>query len=95
MPLNAVQQNNQIIISFQYADGLKTSDGNTLRGFKLVNEKGEQQEVKAFIQKNKVIIPTNKNENAKEVLYGWQPYTDANLMNTENLPASTFKITIQ
>jgi sialate O-acetylesterase len=29
------------------------------------------------------------------VLYGWKPFTDANLINSENLPASTFKIKVQ
>ena len=95
MIANAVKQNNQIILSFQYASGLKTGDGKTLRGFKLMNEKGMQQEVKAFIQNNKVIIPIDKNENAVEVLYGWEPYTEANLANDENLPASTFKMKVQ
>lgn len=95
MIVNAVKQNNQIILSFQYADRLKTSDDKALRGFKIVDEKGIQHKAKAFVQDNKVIIPIDKNENAVEVLYGWEPYTDANLMNGENLPASTFKIKIQ
>lgn len=95
MIVNAVKQNSQVVLSFQYADGLKTSDDKDLRGFKLVDEKGIQHEVKTFIQNNKVIIPLDKNANAVEVLYGWEPYTDANLVNGENLPASTFKIKIQ
>lgn len=95
LPVNAVKQNNQIVISFQYSNGLKTSDGKALRGFKLMNEKGVQAEVNAFIQNNKVIIPLDKNENTVEVLYGWKPYTDANLVNEANLPASTFKLKIQ
>ena len=61
----------------------------------LRNEKGEEQDVNAFIQKNKVVIPVDKNENPVSVLYGWKPYTDANLVNEEQLPASTFKIVIQ
>jgi len=95
MIIKAVKQSNRIILSFQYTDGLKTSDGEALRGFKLVDEKGIQREAKAFIQNNKVIIPLDENENTVEVLYGWESYTDANLVNNENLPASTFKIRIQ
>ena len=95
MPAGAVKQNDQIILDFQYANELKTSDGKSLRGFKLVNEKGIEIQAKALIQKNKVIIPIGKDENPVEVLYGWEPYTDANLVNGENLPASTFKITIK
>lgn len=93
--MNAVRQNNQIVLSFQYADHLKTGDGKALRGFKLMSEKAIMTQANAFIQKNKVIIPIDNNENVVEVLYGWEPYTDANLVNGENLPASTFKIKIQ
>lgn len=95
LPANAVKQNNQIVISFQYAHQLKTSDGKTLRGFKLMNEKGVQTEVQAFIQNNRVVIPLDKNNTVAEVLYGWEPYTDANLVNETNLPASTFRLKIQ
>lgn len=95
LPVEASKQNGRIVLSFQYANGLKTSDGKALRGFKLVNEKGEQKEADAFFQNNKVIIPIAKNENAVAVLYGWEPYTDANLVNGEELPASTCKIPVQ
>ena len=93
--VRAVRQKNQIILSFQYADHLKTNDGNVLRGFKIADEKGIQHDAKAFIQNNKVIIPIDKNEVAVQVLYGWEPYTDANLVNSEDLPSSTFKIKIE
>ena len=93
--VRAVRQKNQIILSFQYADHLKTNDGNVLRGFKIADEKGIQHDAKAFIQNNKVIIPIDKNEVAVQVLYGWEPYTDANLVNGEDLPSSTFKIKIE
>ena len=29
------------------------------------------------------------------VYYGWQPFTNANLVNSEGLPASTFKIQLR
>ena len=94
MPVKALAQNDRIVLSFQYANGLKTGDGKPLRGFKLVNEKGEQQEVNAFIQGTNVIVPVDKKEATLEVLYGWEPYTDANLVNGEGLPASTFRLKI-
>ncbi|MEP7376886.1 MAG: GDSL-type esterase/lipase family protein [Chitinophagaceae bacterium] len=94
MPVKAVRENNEITISFQYDNLLKTTDGKPLRGFKLVNEKGIQQEVKAYVRKNQVVIPLDRNEKPVEILYGWEPYTDANLVNAEGLPASTFKVKI-
>jgi sialate O-acetylesterase len=96
MPLKAQLQNNQIIISFQYTGAqLKTEDGKPLRGFVLRNEKGMDKDAPAFINKNKVIITIDKNEKPVKVLYGWNPYTDANLVNSEGLPASTFEINIE
>lgn len=95
MPLSAIKKNNEIIISFQYAKHLQTSDGKALRGFKLMDEKGIQTDVKAFIQNDKVVIPLDENKTPIEVLYGWEFYTDANLVNEANLPASTFKLEIQ
>ncbi|MBS1947379.1 MAG: sialate O-acetylesterase [Bacteroidetes bacterium] len=95
MPLYAVKRSNEIIISFQYAGHLKTSDSKTLRGFKLMDEKGFQSGAKAFTQNDKVIILFEKNKSPVEVLYGWDPYSDANLVNEINLPASTFKLKIE
>ncbi len=95
MPVAAIKQKDQLILSFQYADQLKTGDGKALRGFKLVNEKGIAETARAFIQNSKVILPIGINEKPVTVLYGWEPYTDANLVNGEGLPASTFKMTIK
>lgn len=30
-----------------------------------------------------------------ELRYGWEPYTEANLVNEDRLPASTFRLEIQ
>ena len=96
MPLNAQLQNNQIIISFQYAGThLKTGDEKTLRGFVVRNAKGIDKEANAFINRNKVVMAIDKNEKPVKVSYGWKPYSDANLVNSEGLPASTFEIKIE
>ena len=95
MPLKATKVNNNMVLSFRYAGSqLKTSDGHPLRGFSLVNEKGESREVNAIIQKDQVIIPLLGKERMIEVRYGWEPYTNANLMNEAGLPATTYKLKI-
>lgn len=95
LPVTALKMNGRIVLSFRYANGLKTGDGGALRGFKLVNKRGEEQVVKAFIQNSRVVIPVEKNRWVAEVRYGWEPYTNANLVNGEGLPASTFKIAVK
>lgn len=90
LPLSAQYSNGQIIIDLNYvAGGLKTTDGKDLRGFSLdgINE------VAATIQQNNIHISAKTKPDF--VYYGWKPYSDGNLVNSEQLPASTFKIKVQ
>ena len=90
LPLSAQYVNGQIIIDLNYvAGGLKTTDGKDLRGFSLdgINE------VAAIIQQNNIHISAKTKPDF--VYYGWKPYSDGNLVNSEQLPASTFKIKVQ
>ena len=89
-PLSAQYVNGQIIIDLNYvAGGLKTTDSKALRGFSLdgINE------VAATIQQNNIHISAKTKPDF--VYYGWKPYSDGNLVNSEQLPASTFKIKVQ
>ena len=43
---------------------------------------------------NKTIVITVK-EKPSFIYYGWKSYTDANLVNSEKLPASTFKLKVK
>lgn len=47
----------------------------------------------SYIQKNTVVIAAR--EKPSFVFYGWKSYTDANLVNSEKLPASTFKLIVK
>ncbi len=90
LPLIAKYKNGKVIISFQYADKvLKTSDEKPLSGFSV----NGFNETKAIIVNNKIIIETNKKPDF--IYYGWKPFTYANLVNAELLPASTFKIKVE
>jgi len=84
----ATYKRNKVVVSFNYADGLKTRDGNALREFSIdgVNS------TSAIIKKNKVIIPVNRQPQG--VWYGWKPYSEGNLVNGVGLPASTFYLKI-
>lgn len=89
LPVKAVYLNGKVIISFQYmAKGLQTSDGGALKGFSTdgVNE------VKAVLGDSGILIYTNRKP--EFVYYGWKSFSDGNLVNSENLPASTFKIKV-
>ena len=89
-PNEASFKSGEVIVTFyDTASGLKTSNGNIVQGFSLDGK----HKVPAKLTGNTVTIPTaNKPE---FIYYGWQPYSEGNLVNSVGLPASTFKIRIQ
>lgn len=90
LPLLAKYEKGKVFVSFQYpAKRLQTSDGTLLKGFSTDG----RTDIDAFIQGNGIFILTK--EKPKYIYYGWKPFTDANLVNSELLPASTFKIKVQ
>lgn len=81
---------NRIEINFTHAIGLKTADGLALRGFEVYTDQGDFVTVSAQIKNEKIIINIPKNTIVKKIAYAWQPFTTANLVNRDGLPASTF-----
>jgi sialate O-acetylesterase len=90
LPSGAKYANGKIVMSFQYtARGLQTSDGLPVRGFSTDGK----TESESTIQHNTIVMPAK--EKPAFVYYAWKPFTDANLVNSELLPASTFKIKVK
>lgn len=73
---------------------LHIAGSDTLKGFELVDDKGKVRDGLAKIFKTKVLIPLDKNEKIMLLRYAWKPFTNANMVNKEGLPASTFQIKI-
>lgn len=73
----------------EYGTALRTSDGKAVRGFEAASNDKIFTPVEAQIDGNTIII---SHKNPKFVRYGWQPYTDANVINSATLPLSTFQI---
>jgi len=89
LPLKAVYKNGKLIISFRYADGLQTTAKQPLNGFSLDGK----ENVPATIDGTNVIIDVK--QKPAFVYYGWQPFSTGNLINEEQLPASTFQLQVQ
>lgn len=90
LPLSATYSNGKVTISFNYmAKGLKTSDGKALRGFSIDG----RNDIEAIFGDSGIIIHVNTKP--QFIYYGWKPFSDGNLINSENLPASTFKMIIK
>ncbi|MBO4590146.1 MAG: sialate O-acetylesterase [Bacteroidaceae bacterium] len=78
-------------VSFDYSEGLHSSDGAPLRTFEVAEREGEFFPAEAVVVGNEVRVSSRKVPNPRFVRYGWQPFTRANLVNGAGLPASTFR----
>lgn len=78
-------------ITFDYAEGLHTSDGQPIRTFEIAEYDGLFVPAEAEIVDGKVKVRNDKIARPQLVRYGWQPFTRANLVNGDELPASTFR----
>ena len=77
-------------VTFDYAQGMHSADGKTLRGFELSNGNGIFYPATAEVLGEEVKVTSEEVSNPKAVRYGFSPVTDGNLVNEANLPASTF-----
>lgn len=90
LPVSAKYLDDKVVISFKYVgNGLKTGDETDLEGFSLDGK----TPVPAEIIGSTVVIRVCKKP--EYIFYGWQPYSLGNLVNNENLPASTFRIEVE
>lgn len=78
-------------LSLDYAEGLVTSDGQPVRTFEVAGDDGLFYPAQAEIENDKIKVWSDKVKRPETVRYGWQPFTRANLVNGEGLPASTFR----
>lgn len=81
---------NAVFLSFDYGQGMKSSDGKTLRTFEVAEIDGLYYPATAEIIGEQVKIYSKNVSKPRYVRYGWQPFTRANLVNQASLPASTF-----
>ena len=90
---NAKAKGESVILTFDHAEGMTSSDGTSLKTFELADEHGLYYPAdKAEVRGNTIILKSSQVKRPIRVRYGWQPYTRANLVNGDGLPASTFEI---
>lgn len=78
-------------VSFDFADGMSSSDGKVLRTFEVAETEGLFYPAKAEIVGDRIKVYSDQVKHPRYVRYGWQPFTRANLVNAQGLPASTFR----
>lgn len=101
LPIKAVYANGEVIVYFKYAGkGLQVADAGNLKVSASNENKSLQgftldgvRPVSASIQGQTVHIAVASKPDF--IYYGWKSYSDGNLYNSEGLPASTFKLSVQ
>ncbi len=87
-----VIEDNQVVIQFQHAGGLKTSDaGKILKGFAIADETKLWQWADARIDGKKVILSHSAVPKPVAVRYAWANNPEVNLVNGGGLPAAPFR----
>ncbi len=91
----AENNGDEIVLFFDYASLLRSSDGTPLRTFEIADEGGLYHTAdKVTVEKGTIRLSAKGVNKPMRARYGWQPFTDANLVNEEGLPASTFEISV-
>ena len=78
-------------VSFDCAEGMHASDGKPLQTFEVAETEDIYYPATAKIVGNQIKVYSKEVKNPLHVRYGWQPFTRANLVNGDGLPASTFR----
>ena len=86
----------QVTVSFHYAEGMHATGGEqTIKGFELAETEGLYFPATATVSNGHIKLTAPQVKRPRYLRYGWQPFTRANLVNKDNLPASTFRATIK
>ena len=93
-PTKATAKGKRITLYFDHAKGLSTADGETPRTFEIAEAEGLFYPAQATIVDDHIILEAKNVKRPTRIRYGWQPYTTANLINSDSLPTSTFEINI-
>ena len=92
---SAHNKGKSIVLTFDHAEGMTSADGKALRTFEVADEHGLYYPAdKVTVKGNTIILQSKQTKQPVRARYGWQPFTRANLVNSDGLPASTFEIVV-
>ena len=94
-PLAAEADGECAVLTFDNAEGLHSSDGEPLRTFEIAEFEGLYYPAEAVVEDGRIRLHSDSVHRPRFVRYGWQPYTEANLVNGEQLPATTFRTEVR
>lgn len=84
-----------IELTMEYGQGMHSSDGAPLRTFEIAEVDGKFYPATAtVVGPNRIKLTNMDITTPRYARYAWQPFTRANLVNDDELPASTFVIAV-
>lgn len=93
-PVKAFAHDGMVTITFDHADGLKDKNADTPQYFEIAETEGLYFPADAEINDNTITLKSMNVSKPRYVRYAWQPFTKAALINSDSLPASTFKLEV-
>lgn len=81
---------NKITVTFLHANRLQTRDGKTIREVEIAGKDKIYKPANVIIKNNTLEVWNNEVSQPYFVRYEWKSFSEGNLVNEENLPASTF-----
>lgn len=78
-------------LHFNYAEGMQAADDKQIIGFEVAGADGVYHPAVAHVEGDVLVVESDDEKQPCAVRYGWQPFTRANLVNAQGLPASTFR----
>ncbi len=89
-PLSSPPSVQEVVVTFEYGDGLRPSEGTEVVGFELAGKDRQFHKATCRLEGDRAVLSAPEVKNPVYVRYAWEPYTRANLVNSAGLPASTF-----
>jgi BNR repeat-like domain/Carbohydrate esterase, sialic acid-specific acetylesterase len=93
-PVSALSHDARLVVEFDHAEGLASSDGQAACGFDVAGSTGEFLPATAEIIGTTITLMSPRVPSPVRVRYAWQPFPNANLVNAAKLPASTFELSV-
>jgi sialate O-acetylesterase len=94
-PLSSPSVAQEVVVTFEYGDGLRPSEGPEVVGFELAGKDMLYHKATCRLEGDRVVLSAPEVKNPVYVRYAWEPYTRANLVNSAGLPASTFLASVK
>lgn len=85
-----------VAVTFSDGKGMRPAAGARIVGFEVAEVEGLYHSASAEVLNDSVLlVSSGMVSKPRYVRYAWQPFTRANLVNAEGLPASTFRLEVE